>query len=88
MRPNIILGAFTRFGGCSGVMFPPAPRFCNIREKPVEIYTDTGIQRNTQNRKEDSGKMHILKSLCDNFRNKSNHNYIANHTKPFKKQSF
>lgn len=68
-------------------MFPPASKLYHGRENPGGIYTDNSKQRNIQTEKripENAFSNHYVIIL----EKKSKHNYIADHIKPFKKQSF
>lgn len=65
-------------------MFLPAPEICDTVENWLKHKQALGHKEMFKEENRELYNMHILRLLCDNFSNKSKHNYSANLTKPLK----
>lgn len=65
-------------------MFSLPPEICDPRENWLEYIQTPGHKEMFKEENRELYNTHILRSLRDNFSNKSKHNYRANLTEPLK----
>ena len=69
-----------------GITSPPALKFCNIKKPSWDIYRYQDVQKQSSEKKENSGKCTFSNHYVTLLEMK--HNYIANHTNTLLKKPF